>query len=978
MPDSGSGGRSLEALLGEIARAPDVVPASSLVGKTIGRYRIDALLGRGGMGVVYRAFDGKLARDVALKVLPAELLGDSERRARFLREARLAAAVTHPCTAAVYDVGEDGDAAFITMELIRGETLRVALEAGPFDVTRAVRITRDIARGLAKAHESGIVHRDLKPENVMLDEEDQVKVLDFGLAKLREPEREGDPSTSTEAGRIHGTPSYMSPEQAKGKKVDARSDLFSLGVVLYEMLAGERPFRGDSTLEVLIAIDRDPPPPLTRKDVPRRLVDVLDRCLEKDPTRRYPSARDLADALQSLPEVPARASRVWWLVAAAVAIGFGAVGVTSRRVPAPGAAAETSAPGAASALSVAGSVLACPQLEVKGIDPPDGWLGAAAASLACRRAAWFLGGQDARTRIPAELLELPRAPRDDFPADPFCEETARARQVEVARRTAAAWLDGDVERSAEAFQVRLKLRDGGGRELSHGEATAALLVDAVAHALDLLALPQAPLDKEIALWSGFDDPALARTFDAWATSLEYGRTEMSATLQARAAELGPTWALVRAMHATYSAKDVTAIAAPPLDRTTPARLALTAGPRSAIEADLDPTIADELHVLFEKQADGIGRVTLANLEAQIRYRRGDVAPIRDVLTGIVEKHPRVTATWSTLAVAAFGRELPVVARAYAAWVPDAPDAWNIISWSQRDAAKRMKPMKRAWLLAPDAPLFSTSYVRELIQSGERAEARSVAARLLSGPAPHKPAGLAAMVTVEAGHARFGEALARARAMFDAIEQIGALEDGTGLGLIFAVDVAALAGEQPRFSDDLVERFVLVDPPRIFRGHFAPLHVLHVCARARPELAGRCVSRLQALIDQGYFRNGVLPQSKPWLASYRALLEGDFKRAADAARPTLESNRYPLFVLEALERSGDVATVEAIDEKLMAQALYNGASSAHVRSAKRAVKRGDAKRARELAEKVVGAWAEADVQVDAVREMRALLAKLPPR
>jgi hypothetical protein len=705
---------------------------------------------------------------------------------------------------------------------------------------------------------------------------------------------------------------------------------------------------------------------------------VLERCLEKDPARRYASARDLADALQSLPAVPARASRAWWLVAAAVTIGFGALGISARRAPAPFAAAETSTLGAASALSAAGSVLACPQLEVKGVDLPNGWLGAAAASLACRRATWFLGGQDARTRIPAELLELPHAPRDDFPADPFCEETARARQIEVARRTAAAWLDGDVERSAEAFQVRLKLRDGGGRELSHGEATEGNLVDAVAHALDRLALPQAPLDREIIEWSGFDDPVLARTFDAWATSLDYGRTEMSPALQARAAELGPTWALARALHATYSAKDVTAIAAPPLDRTTPARLALTAGPRSAIEADLDPTIADELHVLFEKQPDGIGRVTLANLEAQIRYRRGDVAPIRDVLTGIVEKHPRATITWSTLLSATIGGDVAVVARAYAAWVPDQPDVWNIASWSQRDPAGRMKPMKRAWLLAPDAPLFATNYVRELIQSGKRAEARSVAARLLSGPGAHKPAGLAAMVTVEAGHARFGEALARARAMFDAIEQIGALEDGTGLGLIFAVEVAALAGEQPRFSDDLVERFVLVDPPRIFRGHFAPLHVLHVCARARPEVAKQCVSRLQALIDQGYFRNGVLAQSKPWLASYRALLEGDFKRAADAARPTLESHRYPLFVLEALERSGDVATVEAIDEKLMAQAIFNGASSAHVRSAKRAMKRGDAKRARELAEKVVGAWAEADVQVDAVREMRELLAKLPPR
>jgi serine/threonine-protein kinase len=301
MGDSGSGGRSLDALLGELARSPDVVPASSLVGKTIGRYRVDALLGRGGMGVVYRAFDGKLARDVALKVLPPELLGDAERRARFLREARLAAAVTHPCTAAVYDVGEDGDAAFVAMELIRGKTLRSALEPGPFDVARAVRITRDIARGLSKAHESGIVHRDLKPENVMLDEEDQVKVLDFGLAKLREAEGDGGASTSTEAGRILGTPSYMSPEQLRSSKdVDGRADIWSLGVILYELIAGVQPFLGTSLTQITIRVVQEEPTALQqlRPDVPPALADAIHRCLAKQRDQRFGSVAELAHALE--------------------------------------------------------------------------------------------------------------------------------------------------------------------------------------------------------------------------------------------------------------------------------------------------------------------------------------------------------------------------------------------------------------------------------------------------------------------------------------------------------------------------------------------------------------------------------------------------------------------------------------------------------------------------------------------------------
>ncbi len=286
---------SEDELLAELARAPELQPTSALLGTRLGRYEIESVLGRGGMGVVYRARDTVLGRHVALKLVPPEVLADAERRARFVREARSAAAATHANIAAVYDVGEIEGQVFLAMELVEGESLRARIRQGPLAVEDAVVVARGIVRGLAKAHEKGIVHRDLKPDNVMVGEAHHVKLLDFGLAKLREvttaAPREGD-KTLTYDGRVLGTPSYMSPEQAKGKEVDPRTDLFAFGVVFFEMLAGERPFRGDSAIEILSAVTRDDPPPLPAY-VPKPLRAIVLRCLAKDPDQRYASAKDL-------------------------------------------------------------------------------------------------------------------------------------------------------------------------------------------------------------------------------------------------------------------------------------------------------------------------------------------------------------------------------------------------------------------------------------------------------------------------------------------------------------------------------------------------------------------------------------------------------------------------------------------------------------------------------------------------------------
>ena len=280
-------------------------PAS--VPARIAQFRILGLLGRGGMGAVYRAHDETLRRDVALKLLPTT--GDEERRHRFLREARSAAALTHPNVAVIYEVGEDAGRIYIAMELIEGESLRQRMDRGRLDPASARGLAEQIARGLAAAHDKGIVHRDLKPENVMITREGVVKLLDFGLAKsgaVQSSPGGAEPGlaktetlVTSDEGRIMGTPEYMSPEQATGEMLDVRSDVFSFGVVLYEMVSGVRPFRGATPAALLVAVVRDREPPLRERvpDVDPQLASIVDTCLAKTPADRYSSASAILGVL---------------------------------------------------------------------------------------------------------------------------------------------------------------------------------------------------------------------------------------------------------------------------------------------------------------------------------------------------------------------------------------------------------------------------------------------------------------------------------------------------------------------------------------------------------------------------------------------------------------------------------------------------------------------------------------------------------
>jgi eukaryotic-like serine/threonine-protein kinase len=306
-------------------------------GRRVGRYEILSAIGAGGMGEVYRARDSRLGREVALKVLPPEHSSDPDRRLRFRREAQALAALSHPNILALHDADSSDGTAYASFELLEGETLREKLERGPVRARKVAEWGAQVCRGLAAAHARGIVHRDLKPENLAFAADGSIKILDFGLARWTEagdgaaPETNG-PRTATQAGALLGTAGYMSPEQVRGRPADARSDLWSVGAVLYEMLTGRRAFEGPTAADTISAVlHRDPPETTSGSEpVPSGLERIVRRCLEKEPDDRFQTARDLGFALERLsgssvsssssPAAAVPAPRRPWILAGAVAL----------------------------------------------------------------------------------------------------------------------------------------------------------------------------------------------------------------------------------------------------------------------------------------------------------------------------------------------------------------------------------------------------------------------------------------------------------------------------------------------------------------------------------------------------------------------------------------------------------------------------------------------------------------------------------
>jgi serine/threonine protein kinase len=291
-----------------------------MIGQALGHYRIEAKLGEGGMGVVYRAFDTHLDRPVAIKILRADATTSPERQRRFVQEAKAASALNHPNIIHIYDISSSGDTDFISMEFVAGKTLHQLIGKNDLPLRDTLKYSIQIADALARAHSAGIVHRDLKPANIIIDEDGRVKLLDFGLAKLTEKTVDSEAAATTmtaedapltEAGSIVGTVAYMSPEQAEGRKVDARSDIFSFGSVLYEMVTGRRPFEGATKMSTISAIlQKEPPPPGgLAPNLPAELEKIILRCLRKDRDRRTQHIDDIKLALEELRDDSASGKR---------------------------------------------------------------------------------------------------------------------------------------------------------------------------------------------------------------------------------------------------------------------------------------------------------------------------------------------------------------------------------------------------------------------------------------------------------------------------------------------------------------------------------------------------------------------------------------------------------------------------------------------------------------------------------------------
>lgn len=277
-----------------------------MIGQRVGHYQVLEKIGVGGMGEVFRALDERLGRDVALKFIRPASSDNPDHLRRFEQEARAAAALNHPNIVAIYDVGFEGTTPYIVSELLQGKTLRQRLAEGPIPLRKASELALQVAQGLTAAHERHIVHRDLKPENLFITEDDRIKILDFGVAKLHVPPSENRGietlTTVTKSGAVVGTVAYMSPEQLRGKPIDHRSDIFSFGSILYEMLSGRRAFQGETEVDTMTAVLREEPPSanLDQAAVPAGYQDILKHCLEKEPDDRFQSAKDLAFALQTL------------------------------------------------------------------------------------------------------------------------------------------------------------------------------------------------------------------------------------------------------------------------------------------------------------------------------------------------------------------------------------------------------------------------------------------------------------------------------------------------------------------------------------------------------------------------------------------------------------------------------------------------------------------------------------------------------
>lgn len=972
-------------------------------GEIAGRYEVEQSLGAGGMGAVYLAYDRKLDRRVAIKVLHKAEVGTDEARGRLLREARAAARLEHPGIVKVFDVGEtkDGDA-FVVMERVRGQSLRALLRDGPLEPSEALRIVAETAAALGAAHREGVVHRDVKPDNVMLRDDGRVVLLDFGLVKRveRPLTKSKTPDTPTlkaltESGAIVGTPAYLAPEQARGKSA-AATDQWALAITAHELLSGRIPWEGADTAFVLAQVLMDPAPALSEhgEEVPEGADAVLARALEKKPADRFDDIESFAAALleaygeplprgpSSTPSVevkvarevkpppPSDASRArHWVFAALVALGLGGFALT--RLPG-GETVEQPVP--LEPLSD-DAVVACPILETP--DEEDGgWLGAAAATAVCRRLDLFVGADETRTRIPAELLELSPVPTDDYPEEPFAGD-ARARSLAAARR-ADAWIDGSV-RLGDEGEVTLTLHlvsEGGERARLEVRAPALYLAGSEA-ALELVDdghVPESEIDELPRTHTGLDDPRALQSLGDLNDSMFFGRLEVAdCDAMARNEEISSF--LKAGLYNTcgYAGADLPPLDAP-LDESSPRAFAVSVVPYAMTHpAEVGPLIErlrasrNELPPRWQRFSEW--------LEADLLTLSGQPESAAPHYRAAMNEFPR---EWShrVMAIRSSPRLLRSHASAATAWAPDNPESWAGRSEVGEDESNdaTLRDRERAYRLAPRLPRFGERLALVLLEEGRTERVQTIASRYVSS-FDEPLLGTSLLALLDLREARFEQAANRVSDVLLAQETLGRLVNGDGAALSVLRTTSRVL-ERPAQLDAVLERFVLGEAPRLQTSDFfyEPLVAL-VAVHATPEIGLRALDVIDRLHEERT-SVGAFPEAETLRTGVRAYLEGDHEAALAAWRPMLAGERSGWINGGLLEAVGAPELARSQDAEILERTDVGGVSFGLAREAYRAERDGDAARARELANRVVAAWQIADAEVPEVARLRALLARLP--
>ncbi len=931
----GSPRTSDDSLLVRVAHAPPREPvALPRPGTRLGRFQLDRRLGQGAMGVVFAARDEILGRDVALKILVRE--ASAHARARLLSEARAAARIDHPAVARVQDALEIDGYLVLVMELVLGSTLRavIADAGGGLPVARAAHLVADAADGVHAAHLAGVTHHDLKPDNVMITGAGRVKVLDFGLASiLGEGARPG--------GRFAGTARYAAPEAESGD-ASAASDQFALAVMFLEA-AGVR--RTD-------ALESDA--------LPARLRRVTLRALAARPEHRFEDCARFAAALRAAVapthDAALGVAAALTLTGTLLATSGGHydnivsnLSTTTSHVPLP-------------------AEVACPPLRCD-----EGWLGAAAADLACRRARMHLGGGSTRALPPASLLGLPALPSPTFPRDPYADPSQRERARERAITTGRIVIDGQVEPREAGFSVSLSASFSG-EVLARGRGEGDLAASTAA-AVDALfanpALTTRPPDPEVARWSGVETHEELERLDSAEAALTTGAGLGRALARLDSAPARSPLETLLAARLSAGLGLARAVTPPAADTSSPAALARTAPFHLLLGGRGGSDLVARTHAARLAERSDAGRFHLLVAEATSSLALGDRDRARILGLAAARERP-FDAPWSVLAAATYGRpEMATVARAYAAWRPETADAWNILAHVDTPEAERVAMLERAHRLSDAFPLFAGNYGTWLLLAGRSDEAAGVAARLEVGSLGQRVAAARLRAEIVLADGRIRDAYETAWKGLEALDSVGSIESGDVALLGLFVELGALLGEGEVTAREVVSTFVMADPPRLDHGPLARAAIAHACAYAEASIARRCFTRLDELERAGFFPLGAVADTSAYVEGARAFSQGELEAAAAAFRRVKSDMSVRAAVAAiALEHAGDLDAADAADPPR--PGIFGGVSGSFARNARRAEKRGDCDRAIRLASKLIDGWRRADTRLALVDEMERLV------